>query len=65
MRWGPSEGNSGAIVRWGKHLDNGVWFAWRHWRSKRMLLRLRVMRKYIAVSLLCIHWGQSKEVQCN
>ncbi len=26
LKLGTSEGNSGAIIRWGKYLDNGLWF---------------------------------------
>ena len=58
IKFGPDDGNSGAILRWGSHLDNGVWIAWRHWRSRRMLTRCRFMRGYIALSLLTISWGK-------
>jgi hypothetical protein len=45
MKIGPSEGNSGAIIRWGKHLDNGLWLrkiGKRHtnWRFRRGYVRL-------------------------
>lgn len=56
IKIGPDEGNSGAIIRWGKYLDNGVWIAWRHWNS-RLVKRFRFMRGYIAISLLTISWG--------
>jgi hypothetical protein len=61
MKFGPDEGNSGAIVRWGKHLDNGVWIAWKHWKSQRLLKRFRFMRGYIAISLLTVMWGNEGE----
>jgi hypothetical protein len=60
MKIGPSEGNSGAIVRWGRHLDNGVWFSWRFWSNRNMLTRFRILplgAKYIAVGLLTVQWG--------
>jgi len=57
MKIGPSEGNSGAIVRWGRHLDNGIWLAWKHWNSRNLLMRFRVRRGHIAIGLLDIAWG--------
>lgn len=59
MKIGPSDGNSGAIVRWGRHLDNGVWLAWKHWSSRNMLTRCRVERGYVALSLLTVQWGNA------
>ena len=26
IKFGRDEGNSGAIIRWGKYLDKGIWF---------------------------------------
>ena len=25
IKFGPDEGNRTAVIRWGKHLDNGLW----------------------------------------
>ena len=60
IKIGPSEGNSGALIRWGKHWDNGVWFSWKHWSSKNLLMRFRAMKGYLAVSLLTVHWGNQQ-----
>jgi len=57
IKIGPDEGNSGAIVRWGRYLDNGVWLAWKHWCSPRMLTRCRIRHGYVALSLLTVSWG--------
>lgn len=55
IKFGPSEGNSGAIIRWGNSLDNGVWIAWKHW--KYLYKQFRIRQGYIALSLLSIQWG--------
>lgn len=57
MKFGPDDGNSGAIVRWGLHLDNGIWIAWRYWYQWKFLCRVRVRRGYVALGLLSVSWG--------
>ncbi len=56
MRIGPDEGNSGAIIRWGKHLDKGVWlrtwrmralWTWKHWKLRK---------RYIDLGVVCLHF---------
>lgn len=47
---GPSKGNAGAILRWGKHLDNGLWLC-------QLPFRFRIRRGYIALPWLTIMWG--------
>ena len=53
MDWklGPDEGNSGALVRWGRCLDNGVWLCAPRWR------RLRRRAGYLALPFATVRWG--------
>lgn len=52
---GPSEGNKGAIIRWGKYKDNGVWLL--RWKF-RDLWSWKFYWKDGWVRLWCfdIHW---------
>ncbi len=60
IKFGTDDGNSGAVIRWGKHLDNGVWFLpFRHWR--RLIFRFRFMRGYWNFGLFHISWGNPDE----
>lgn len=59
MKFGPDKGNSGAIIRWGRKLDNGVWFAWKMWNSRNHLTRFTIRRGYVAFGLLDVSWGNA------
>lgn len=52
---GPSEGNQGAIIRWGKFKDNGIWFI--QWKF-RDIYRWKFDFEGGHVRLWCfdIHW---------
>lgn len=55
IKFGTDEGNSGAIVRWGKYLDNGIWF--RRLRFRRSWFKYRFMNGYWDFGIIAIHWG--------
>ena len=57
MTWLSSAGNSGAILRWGNYLDNGVWIDWRYWQSLKMMTRFKIKHGYLACSILSMRWG--------
>jgi len=59
IKTGTDEGNSGAIIRWGCHLDNGIWLSWKRWHSRNMLTQFRIRRGYVALSLLTVQWGNA------
>lgn len=50
VKWGPNDGNSGAVVRWGERLDNGIWLT-ANWR------RFRARPGYIALPFVTVMWG--------
>jgi|GEM_PF-6897420 len=55
MKIGPDEGNSGAIIRWGKHLDNGLWL--RIWKHKKLWFKWRLMKGYLDFGFFVFRWG--------
>lgn len=55
MKIGPSSGNSGAIMRWGKSLDNGIWL--RLWNFRSLWFQVKIRRGYIDLGIICIRWG--------
>ena len=55
MKIGRSEGNDGAVIRWGKHLDNGMWFT--QWWCKSLWIKLRIRYGYVRVGPLLLRWG--------
>ena len=60
IKLGPNGGNGGAVIRWGKHLDNGIWFLpFRYW--EKLLFRFRFMRGYWNFGLFHISFGNSNE----
>ena len=44
MMIGPDEGNSGAVIRWGRELDNGVWV--RGWKYRNLWFKWRFLKGY-------------------
>jgi len=54
MKIGSDEGNSGALIRFGKHLDHGIWI--RRWRFRKLWLKWRFMRDYIDLGVFVIHF---------
>ena len=56
IKLGPDKGNSGAIIRWGADLDNGIWINYR--RPKLWLYpRWHPKAGYIRLGPLALHWG--------
>lgn len=55
MKLGPDGGNSGAIIRWGKYLDNGIWV--RTWRFRKLWFKYRFMYGYFNFGFFVIHWN--------
>jgi len=56
MRLGPEVGNSGAIIRWGTYLDNGIWIT--TWKFRRLWFKDWKIRKgYIDLGIIVIQWG--------
>jgi len=55
MKTGPDEGNSGAILRWGKCLDNGIWI--RGWRFKKLWTQWKFRQGYISLGIIVLHYG--------
>jgi len=61
MRIGPDDGNSGAVIRWGKHLDNGVWFRlWRHRKLWTKRSAWRYLPGYLSLGIVQFRWGSSR-----
>ena len=55
IQLGPDEGNSGAIIRWGKTLDNGIWI--RRWRHRRLWFNFRKKKGYLSLGIIVFHLG--------
>lgn len=55
LKIGIDEGNRGAIIRWGKRLDNGIWF--RVWRFRSLWLKWKFRKNYLDFGIFCIHYG--------
>jgi hypothetical protein len=56
MKFGSSDGNSGAIIRWGKKLDNGIWI--RRWRFHRLWTKWRFSQRYVNFGIILFHWDK-------
>jgi hypothetical protein len=54
MKIGPDEGNM-AIIRWGKHLDNGIWI--RTWKFRRLWSRWKFKRGYVCFGIVVLHYN--------
>ena len=54
IKIGIDEGNSGAIIRYGKYLDKGLWI--RRWKFRRLWFRWRIMQGYIDLGILVIQY---------
>ena len=52
---GSDEGNSGALLRWGKRFDNGIWF--KVWRFRKLWFKFKFMKNYLDFGIFCIHYG--------
>ncbi len=52
---GSDIGNSGAIIRWGKYLDNGIWM--RKWRFKKIWFKWKMKKRYTDLGIFVIQWG--------
>lgn len=61
--FGPSEGNSGAVIRWGDGLDCGVWV--RGWSKRRLWRRWRFSPGHLdlGVVVLRCRWPWLKETK--
>lgn len=57
IKLGPDQGNSGAIVRWGQHLDNGIWLT--PWKHKVLWLKYKLMPRkgYLRFGPVTVMWG--------
>lgn len=55
MRLGPDKGNNGAVIRWGQHLDNGIWLRGVHHR--KLWWRWRFMRGYWDFGIIIFRFG--------
>lgn len=56
LTFGRSEGNSGAIVRWGKYLDNGIWIT--VWKFRRLWFKgWKIQKHYINLGFFTVQWG--------
>ncbi len=52
---GSGKGNSRALLRWGTHLDNGIWY--RSWNFRSLWLKWRFQPGYLDFGVFCIHYG--------
>jgi len=60
IKLGPDNGNSGALIRWGKHLDNGVWF--RPWCHRILWTKWNyIPHRYLSLGVVVIQWGNRDE----
>jgi len=55
FKLGADKGNSGALIRWGKHLDNGIWL--RLWNFRKLWTKITIREGYIDLGLICIIYG--------
>jgi hypothetical protein len=51
FKFGTDNGNSGAIIRWGKYLDNGIWFHDFNFKF------IKFRKNYIDLGFLSIMWS--------
>lgn len=54
IKLGPGEGNSGAVIRFGRHWDKGLWF--RLWRFRKLWFRWRFRPGLIDLGFVVIQW---------
>jgi len=47
LKLGPSEGNSRAVIRWGKYLDHGIWITHPDLRNWQWRPSLRYFRLWL------------------
>ena len=55
IKFGNDDGNSGGIFRYGKYLDNGIWF--RTWKFRKLWLQWKFQPRYLDFGLFCICYG--------
>lgn len=55
FKFGRDEGNSGALIRWGKYLDNGIWYRTR--RFKKLWGNWKIMKGYLDCGFFVIQYG--------
>ena len=55
IKFGNDNGNSGGIFRYGKYLDNGIWF--RTWKFRKLWLQWKLQPGYLDFGLFCICYG--------
>lgn len=55
MKFGSGEGNGGAVVRWGKYLDNGIWI--RLWKFRSLWTKWRFRWGYVSIGIILFHWS--------
>jgi len=52
--FGPDDGNSGALIRWGRCKDCGIWY--RGWKHRKLWTRWRFMNGYANFGLIVIRF---------
>ena len=53
FQFGPDEGNSGAIFRFGSDLGKGIWV--RGWNFRRLWTSWRFRKDYTSFGIICFH----------
>ena len=54
IKLGPSSGNSGAVIRFGRHLDRGVWL--HTWNFRKLWLNFYLRGRRLNLGPVCIHF---------
>lgn len=54
IKLGPSEGNCGALIRFGRCLDKGIWI--RTWNFRSLWTSFRFAPGYLSLGVVCFHW---------
>ena len=55
MRFGKDKGNLGALIRWGKYLDNGIWI--RTWKFRKLWFKPNFRKNYLNFGFFVIQYG--------
>lgn len=56
IKYGPIEGNSGAVIRWGECLDNGIWF--RGWKYRKLWKKWKYIKgRYLSLGIVVFQWS--------
>ena len=55
LQFGKDSGNSGALIRWGRYLNNGVWY--RPIKFRKLWFQYKIRKGLIDLGLICVHYG--------